>query len=83
MEKWIVTAVDYGDSCDGKARVLGVCDSQEEAEAYVRNDMEDLVDNATDDDGNCSYETVDFDGMCVYTYNRENGCEWNVEKVTI
>lgn len=35
IEKWIVTAVDYGDTCDSKARVLKVCDTKEEAEAYV------------------------------------------------
>lgn len=81
MKIWVVTAVDYGDSCDGKARVLSVCKTEEEARAYVRNDMEEYVDDATDDNGNCSYETVDFAGMCIYTYNRENGCEWNIEEV--
>ena len=81
MKRWIVTAVDLGDTCDGKARVLAVCKTEEEARAFVRNDMEERVDDATDDEGNCSYDVVDFDEMSMWTHNDCNSCEWNVEEI--
>ena len=78
-EKWIVTAVDHGDTCDGKARVLCVCATKEEAEAYVRADIESWADERAGED-----IEVDFDKMSAhYEYNTDNGCEWNIEKVEI
>ena len=81
MKRWIVTVADSGDTCDGKARVLAVCKTEEEARAFVRNDMEERVDSATDDTGDCSYEVVDFDKMSLSTHTCENSCEWNVEEI--
>lgn len=81
MKRWIVTEVDSGDTCDGKARVLAVCTTEEEARAFVRNDMEERVDDATDDEGSCSYDVVDFDKMSLSTHTGENSCEWNVEEI--
>lgn len=76
MEKWIVTAVDYGDTCDGKARILQVCNDEESARAFVRADMEFWADERAGEN-----ISVDFDGMsATYDYSDE-GCEWNVEKV--
>ena len=76
MEKWIVTAVDHGDSCDGKARVLSVCDNKEEASAYVRADIEHWADERA---GVCIQ--VDFDGMYAVDEDSDTCCEWNIEKV--
>lgn len=81
MKRWIVTVVDTGDTCDGKARVLAVCKTDEEARAFVRNDMEERVDDETDDEGNCTYEVVDFDKMSLSTHNGSSRCEWNVEEI--
>lgn len=36
---WVSTYVDHGPTCDGKARVLGIDTTKEEAEARVRNDI--------------------------------------------
>ena len=44
MKKFIVTAVDSGDTCDGKARVLAVCNTREEATAFVQADIEPYAD---------------------------------------
>lgn len=78
--KFVVTAVDYGVNCDGKARVLLIVDNLEEARAFVRNDMEDYIDTATDDDGNCPFDKINFDKMSIMNEDG-NGCEWNIESI--
>lgn len=78
-KRWIVTAVDHGETCDGKARVLKVCNTKEEAEAYVHADIESWADER-DGEG----IEVDFDKMSAhYEYNPDNGCEWNIEEVEL
>ena len=79
MKKFIVTAVDSGETCDGKARVLEVCSTREEAKAFVQNDIEAWADEREGED-----IEVDFDKMSAhYAYNNDNGCEWNIEEVDI
>ena len=80
MKKWIVTCVDYGESCDGKARVLKACDTKEEAEAYIRNDMEDYMDDHANEG-----LIANFDKWSVgYDFETDSkGCEWNAEEVEI
>lgn len=76
---WIATCVDHGETCDGKARVLDVCTSKEEAVAVVRNDMEKWADDRAGEG-----VEVDFDKMSAhYDYNSDEGCEWNVEEAEI
>ena len=79
MKKWVVTFVDYGETCDGKARTPKICNSKEEAQAWVRNDMEAWADKYAGED-----ITVNFDGMSA-CFNDDScqGCEWNVEEVDI
>lgn len=72
---WIVTAVDHGETCDGKARVLAICHSEDEAKAYIRNDMEEWADQRAGEG-----VEVDFDKMSAhYDYDSDEGCEWNYE----
>ena len=79
MKRFIVTAVDYGETCDGKARVLAVCNTREEVKAFVQAVIEEWVDERA---GECV--EVDFDKMSAYyAYNNDNGCEWNIEEVDI
>jgi isoleucyl-tRNA synthetase len=79
MKRWIVTCVDCGETCDGKARTLGVFKEREEARAFVRNDIERWA----DDHAGEGIE-VDFDKMsATYDYDTDNGCEWNIEEVEI
>ena len=82
MKKFIVTAVDSSETCDGKARVLEVCNTREEAEAFVRNDIEHWADERAR-----MPIIIDFDKMSA-KYNWEtlddtDGCEWNIEEVDI
>lgn len=78
MKKWIVTAVDTSESADGKARVLSVCDTEEQAKAFVRNDMESYADDAAGMD-----LVVDFAKMSAHTKDYSYGCEWNLEEVEV
>ena len=76
MKIWIATYVDHGETCDGKARVLDVCKSKEEAEAAVRADIEKWADDRATED-----IYVDFDAMAAgYNRNADEGCEWNIEE---
>lgn len=73
---WIATYVDRGDTCDGKARILGIDKTKEEAEARVRNDIETWADDHAGE-----RLIVDFDKMTAYClYDADVGCEWNIEE---
>ena len=78
MKKFIVTAVDSGDTCNGKARVLAVCNTREEAKAFVQNDIEAWAYER-------AYEgiEVDFGKMSAHYNCNDDGCEWNIEEVDI
>ena len=76
MKMFIVTAVDISETVDGKARVLAVCNTQEEAKNFVKNDMEDFINDA--DEMN---PISDFDTMSARTEDGMYGCEWNIEEV--
>ena len=79
IKLWIVTVVDYGETCNFKARVLETCKSKEEAKAFVRADIEKWA----DDHAGESVE-VDFDKMSAYcTYDTNSGCEWNIDEVAV
>lgn len=78
MKKHIVTAVDTSDSADGKARVLKVCNTHEEAVAYVKQDMDGFV-----ADANGMALGIDYDAMSAQTSDGNYGCEWNIEEVEI
>lgn len=76
MEKWIVTAVDYGDNCDGKARVVAICSSKEYAMEYIRNDIEEWADRYAGEN-----IEVDFERMSARFTDSDRGCEWNFHLV--
>ncbi len=78
MKKWIVTAVNKGETCDGKARVLKVCDSKDEAKQFIKDDILDSISSYDSED----YD-YDFDKMYAYVKDSDIGCEWNLEEVEI
>ena len=78
MKKFIVTAVDISETADGKARVLAVYNTRDEAKSFVRNDMEDFIDD------NAEMNLIaDFDKMSARTEDDSYGCEWNIEEFDI
>ena len=76
MKTFIVTAVDISETVDGKARVLAVCNTRDEAKSFVKNDMEDFINDATE-----MNPIADFDKMSARTEDGTYGCEWNIEEV--
>lgn len=75
---WIATYVDGGETCDGKARVLAVRATEEEARNEVRADIEKWADDRAGEN-----VEVDFDKMSASYRDRDGGCEWNVEEAEI
>ena len=72
---WICNSTD-GEG-DGKARVLGVFKTREEAKNYVDEDIKEWIDQRADEGCEC-----DFDKMAAwYDYDSSQRCEWNIEEV--
>lgn len=72
---FIVTSVDTSESTDGKAVVVDVCGTKEEALNLVRNEME-----AYADDGAELELVIDFNRMSAHTEDFKYGCEWNISE---
>lgn len=78
MKKFIVTTVDTSETADGKARVLEVCSTREEAVNAVKNEIETYIDDAAG-----MNLVVDFNTMSAHTEDYSYGAEWNIEEVEI
>lgn len=79
MKMYIVTAVDYGETCNGKARVLEICDTYEEAHNFVCDDIENWCDFHAGENVEC-----DFDKMSAwFTHDTETRCEWNISNISL
>ena len=72
---FIVTAVDTSETADGKAVVVDVCNTREEAVNVIKNDMESYVDDAAGME-----LVVDFDKWSAHTEDYSYGCEWNISE---
>ena len=72
---FIVTAVDTSETANGKAIVVDVCNTRDEAVNVIRNDMESYVDDAAGME-----LVVDFDKWSAHTKNYSYGCEWNISE---
>ena len=70
---YILTAVDYGDTCDGKARTIGVFFDRDEAQKVLNADIEDYA----------AMHPTYTEGKLAVTDENGNGCEWNIEEVDI
>ena len=81
MFLWVVTAVDVGDSCDGKARVLKLCTSKKDALDYIDKDMTEYYKKMSLEYDGCV--NMDMKKMYIYDDKYDNGCEWNFEKIGI
>ena len=78
--RWAVTYVDVGETCDGKARLLKVCDSHEEALAAERADMEKWAEDHKDVGGEIDFSKMS--GRIGQDDGRsEDGCEWSILKI--
>lgn len=72
---FIVTAVDTSETADGKAIVIDVCSTREEALNVIKNDMESYVDDAARME-----LIVDFDKWSAHNKDYTYGSEWNISE---
>ena len=72
---FIVTAADTSETADGKAIVIDVCSTREEALNVIKNDMESYVDNAAGME-----LIVDFDKWSAHNKDYSYGSEWNISE---
>ena len=80
MKRWIVTACDFNvdGQCDGKARVLAACNSEEEAKNFIIEDMREYVDQHADEG-----MVLDEAKMRVADSSYLNGSEWNLQEIEV
>ena len=72
---FIVTAVDTSETANGKAIVIDVCGTREEALNVIKNDMESYVDDAAGME-----LVVDFDKWSAHNKDYTYGSEWNISE---
>lgn len=77
IKRWVVTFVEYGDCVDGKARVLGLYATHEEAHDEMSKAAERYL-----NDLDLGFIKVYKDSASVGSTD-ECGCEYGIEKVTI
>ena len=84
MKYYVVSYVDYGDTCDGHAGVVGIYTSREKAEKAVKLDMASYCDNLTDEEELSDKDYVLYkDKMEVWRDIEEigqNGCTWSIHE---
>lgn len=75
-ELWCVTYVEYGDSVDGKARVMGLFNSKGEAHMRMKEDAEGYMKDL-------GLEVKVYEDSASVGDTDEVGCEYRIEKVKI
>lgn len=77
IKRFAVTAVDYGDSVDGKGRVIGVYPHLTIARLEMREDAMQYYRNG-------GYDRIELkpDGASVGSTD-ESWCEWKIQKIEI
>lgn len=89
ITRYIMTVVDFGQNgqCSGKAQILGSFKTEDEAKAYIDEDMRDFIDDNTNVDEDtgiayCDY-IIDVEAMSIHDEAYANGCEYNIEAINI
>lgn len=73
-KKYVVIYTDFGDTCDGFARVLKTCDTKEAAMKKMKEDIK------TWRKSNTPSLTIDK-GDCILYGDEQNGCQWQILEV--
>ena len=80
MIKYVVIYTDFGDTCDGLARVSGVFNSQDEAYKEMRADVElYLQENHNNPDIKVTEESDDY----ILVGDDQDGCQWQILKLEV
>jgi len=77
MVKYIVIYTDFGDSCDGFARVLGTHDTKEAAMKDMKEDI------AIWKKENKRRPLTINKGDCILLGDEEDGCQWQILEVEV
>ena len=75
-KKYIVIYTDFGDSCDGFARVLGTHNTKEDATKDMNEDIKIWKKE------NKRPLTIDK-GECILYGDEQNGCQWQILEVEV
>lgn len=77
-KNFVVTAIDVGETCDGHARLLGSFGSRDEAEAFVEEDMKDVLATMGVDENTI----IKWDAHEIWVDDkRDRGCVWDILEV--
>lgn len=79
MNKYILIYTDFGDTCDGLAKVDGVYDTLEKAQKAMDNDV-----NSYMSENNLEDEAL-TESSYTYTLvgDDQNGCQWQILEITV
>ena len=80
MRKFILIYTDFGDTCDGLARVSGVFNSQDEAYAEMRADVELYL---QENHNNPNAEVTEENDKYILVGDDQDGCQWQILEVEV
>jgi len=75
--KYVVIYTDFGDTCDGFARVLMTCDTKEAAIKEMNEDIQ-----IWKEQNKKRPLTIDK-GDCILYGDEQNGCQWQILEVKV
>ena len=80
MKKWIVVAIDVGETANGHSTFCGIFNSREEAETYVKEDMTDVLNMGAMDNSNADWVKHEvWQPNCDGT----DGCVWDIHEIEV
>lgn len=79
IDRWLVTAVDYGKCCSGKAVLLGAFKTKADAEEYLKNDIDSWYSRHLDEGAEVDYVKM----SARLKSDPETKCEWQIHQQKI
>lgn len=80
MKKYVVIAIDVGETCNGHSTFCGMFDTKDAAEKYVKEDMLDVLGTGGLDISNADWTKHEvWQPGCEGT----DGCVWDIHEITI
>lgn len=81
MNKYVLIYTDFGDTCDGLARVSGVYNTQKEAYEEMRADVECYLQKQHNNPD--MEEVTEENDIYVLVGDDQDGCQWQILEITI
>lgn len=79
MTKYVLIYTDFGDTCDGLARVNGVYDTLEKAQKAMDNDVNNYMsENNLEDEA-----LTESDYTHTLVGDESNGCQWQILELEV